>query len=144
MINMMPGFGRMRRWGGLRYMILWFLKESPQNGVEIIEKIDNMSMGWWRPSPGSIYPMLNTMVEEGYIVKRDDGRYAITQRGIDEISGWGAPGQKQQTVDAAIEDMESSLSYLEDLPAEKVGPYSARVRRIGERAQKLGSRLEKE
>jgi DNA-binding PadR family transcriptional regulator len=140
---MMPGFGRMRRWGGLRYMILYMLRDSPLNGAEIMEKSESVSMGWWRPSPGSIYPMLNSMVEEGFVVKRDDGRYAITQRGVDEISGWGMPHQRQHSVEGAVEELESNLTYLEDLPAEKVGPFAARVKRIGEKAQKLGSRSER-
>jgi DNA-binding PadR family transcriptional regulator len=58
---MMPGFGRMRRWGGLRYMILYMLRDSPLNGAEIMEKSESVSMGgpppvqstlcstpWWR------------------------------------------------------------------------------------------------
>jgi DNA-binding PadR family transcriptional regulator len=137
---MMPGFGRMRRWGGLRYMILYQLRDTPLNGVEIMEKTENMSMGWWRPSPGSIYPMLNSLVEESFIVKRDDGRYAITQRGIEEISGWGMPHQGQHSVERAVEELENNLTYLEDSPPDKVAPFATRVKRIGERAQKLGSR----
>ena len=137
---MMPGFGRMRRWGGLRYMILFMLRDTPLNGAEIMEKTESMSMGMWRPSPGSIYPMLNSMVEEGFIMKRDDGRYALTQRGSEEISGWGMPYQRQHSVESVVEELENNLAYLEDLPADKVSPFAARVRRIGERAQKLGSR----
>lgn len=137
---MKPSFRMMRRWGGLRYAILYLLRDSPQNGAEIMEKIENMSMGWWRPSPGSIYPMLNSMVEEGLLVKGVDGRYSVTARGAEEVSGWGMPQRKALTVEGMVEEMENSLLYLEDLPAEKIGPYAARVKRIGERAQKLGSR----
>jgi DNA-binding PadR family transcriptional regulator len=140
---MRSSFRMMRRWGGLRYAILYQLRDSPQNGAEIMEKIESMSMGWWRPSPGSIYPMLNSMVEEGLLTKRDDGRYIVTAQGADEISGWGLPHRKELTVDGVVQEMENNLLFLEDLPVEKVGPYAVRVKRIGERAQKLGSRLER-
>jgi len=140
---MRPSFRMMRRWGGLRYAILYQLRDAPQNGAEIMEKIEGMSMGWWRPSPGSIYPMLNTMVEEELLTKRDDGRYAITAKGAEEISGWGIPQRREVTVDGVLQEIENNLLYLEDLPREKIGPHAARVKRIGERVQKLGSRSEK-
>jgi len=130
----------MRRMGGLRYMILYMTKDTPMNGAEMMEKMESVSIGWWRPSPGSLYPMLNSMAEEGLILKRDDGRYAITQKGIEEISGWGVPTQRQHSVERAVEELENNLAYLEDSPPDKVVLFAARVRRIGERAQKLGSR----
>ena len=133
-------FGRMRRWGGLRYAILYLLRDSPKNGAEIMERIESTSMGLWRPSPGSTYPMLGSMVEEGLLIKQEDGRYTITAQGAEEISGWGMPERKALTVEGTIEEMENNLLYLEDLPPEKIEPYGARVKRIGERAQKLGSR----
>ena len=37
----------------------------------------------WRPSNGSIYPMLKKMVNEGMINKRDDGRYELSENGKD-------------------------------------------------------------
>jgi DNA-binding PadR family transcriptional regulator len=140
---MRPSFRMMRRWGGLRYAILYQLRDSPLNGAELMEKIEGMSMGWWRPSPGSIYPMLGSMVEEGLLEKRADGRYAATPKGSEEISGWGLPQRREITAEGVVQDMENSLSYLEDLPPEKIGPLAPRVKRIGERAQKLGSRSER-
>jgi hypothetical protein len=43
-------------------------------------------------------------------------------------------------VERAVEELENNLTYLEDSPPDKVAPFVARVKRIGERAQKLGSR----
>jgi DNA-binding PadR family transcriptional regulator len=128
--------------GGLRYMILYMTKDTPMNGAEMMEKMESASIGWWRPSPGSLYPMLNSMAEEGLILKRDDGKYVITQKGLDEISGWWMPHEKH-SVEGAVLEMESDLLYMEELPTEKLAPYLVRVKRIGERAQKLGSRSER-
>jgi len=128
--------------GGLRYMILYMTKDTPLNGAEMMEKIESMSIGWWRPSPGSLYPMLNSMAGEGLILKREDGRYMPTQKGLDEISGWWMP-RERLSVENTVQELENDLIYLEELPREKVKPFLERIKRIGESTQKLGSRLEK-
>lgn len=140
---MRPSFRMLRRWGGLRYAVLYQLRDSPLNGAEIMEKIEGMSMGWWRPSPGSMYPMLASMVEEGLLAKGEDGRYSLTAQGAEEIAALGVPQRREVTVDGALQEIENNLMYLEDLPLAKVSPHAARVKRIGERAQKLGSRSER-
>lgn len=126
-------------------MILSMIQDTPMNGAEMMEKMESMSIGWWRPSPGSLYPMLSSMVEEGLVVKREDGRYVITQKGIEEISGFGfgLPRQKRISVEGVVGEMENNLAYLEDLPADKVAPFAARIKSVGERAQKVGSRSDK-
>src|SRR5467141_1174536 len=77
--RMFRGFGMFRK-RGLRPWVLNILRRSPKNGAEIMDEIENMSQGWWRPSPGSVYPMLEEMVQDGLIEKRDDGRYEITTK----------------------------------------------------------------
>src|SRR2546428_5135163 len=73
----------MRR-GWLRPWVISMIARSPKNGAEIIDEIEKMSWGGWRPSPGSIYPLLDQMVQEGAIRKREDGRYELTDKGKDE------------------------------------------------------------
>src|SRR6267143_904119 len=78
-----------RHWGGmrrgwLRPWVISMIGRSPKNGAEIIDEIEKMSWGGWRPSPGSIYPLLKDMVDEGAIRQREDGRYELTDKGKDE------------------------------------------------------------
>lgn len=54
-------------------------------GKEIIDKAIFQSEGKWKPSPGLIYPMLGRLLEEGLITEMENGRYKITNKGL-EIS----------------------------------------------------------
>jgi DNA-binding PadR family transcriptional regulator len=61
------GRGRGRR-GDVRAAILALLTERPMHGYEMIQEIAERSNGLWRPSPGSVYPTLQLLVDEGLIV----------------------------------------------------------------------------
>ena len=52
----------MRR-GDIRTAVLVALREGPANGYEVMRRLEEMSGGLWRPSPGSVYPHLQ-MLEE--------------------------------------------------------------------------------
>ena len=64
------GRGRGRR-GDVRAAILALLAERPMHGYEMIQEIAARSNGLWRPSPGSVYPTLQLLVDEGLIVGRE-------------------------------------------------------------------------
>lgn len=61
------GRGRGRR-GDVRAAILALLAERGMHGYEMIQEIAARSNGLWRPSPGSVYPTLQLLVDEGLIV----------------------------------------------------------------------------
>jgi DNA-binding PadR family transcriptional regulator len=65
-----PGFGhrrrRMRR-GDVRAAILLLLEEEPRNGYQVMQELEQRSEGAWRPSPGSVYPALQLLADEGLI-----------------------------------------------------------------------------
>jgi DNA-binding PadR family transcriptional regulator len=60
------GRGRRRR-GDLRAALLLLLAEEPRNGYQLMQAIDELSGGRWRPSPGSIYPTLAQLEDQGLI-----------------------------------------------------------------------------
>ena len=72
--------------GFLRYRVLKLLSEKPMSGSEIMGEIEKETEGHWRPSPGSIYPLLSWLQDKGYI-KEADGveagvkRYSLTDTG---------------------------------------------------------------
>jgi DNA-binding PadR family transcriptional regulator len=76
--------------GGLtRYAILSVLKDSPTHGYDIIAQIEKRTKGLWRPSPGSVYPTLKELAEEGHLSKVEGDRrdvYQITDKGLEELS----------------------------------------------------------
>jgi DNA-binding PadR family transcriptional regulator len=60
------GRGRGKR-GDVRAAILTLLAERPMHGYEMIQQIAERSQNLWRPSPGSVYPTLQLLVDEGLI-----------------------------------------------------------------------------
>ena len=68
-----PGPQRKRR-GDVRHAILSLLGENPANGYGLIKAIGERAGGTWTPSPGSVYPTLQQLVDEGLIESVGEGR----------------------------------------------------------------------
>ncbi|MEU9900396.1 PadR family transcriptional regulator [Streptomyces phaeochromogenes] len=64
--------GRARR-GDVRASILALLKDRPMHGYEMIQEIAERSGGAWKPSPGSVYPTLQLLEDEGLISSATEG-----------------------------------------------------------------------
>jgi DNA-binding PadR family transcriptional regulator len=77
------GRGRARR-GDVRLALLRLLGEEPANGYQLMQTIEERSGGLWRPSPGSVYPTLAQLEDEGLVrsVEADGARrFEITDAG---------------------------------------------------------------
>jgi len=97
-------------------MVVSLISSSPKNGVEIIDGVEAMTRGWWRPSPGSVYPLLERMAEEGTIRKRDDGRYELTAKANAELEvSFGPRFRSPRTGEQAVLELQSLISLVEDL-----------------------------
>lgn len=144
MIKMAPW----QLWGGskrgiLRPTILALLKDNKMTGTEIMDKIQEMSGGWWRPSPGSIYPLLNDMLKEGLLSADKDGKYGPSKKYAEktELSGFSnILGVSSTSMEDNLQDMESFVSYMEDInrkdPAE-VKRHKTRIKTIMQRLSKF-------
>ena len=125
---------------GLRTWILYILQAGPKNGAEIMSSMESMSSGWWRPSAGSVYPMLETMTQEGLVKKKEDGRYDLTAQGKEEVSWPSRMAHEPRSVEDVVTKISSYTSYLEDLSvtdkdkvraqAQKLKDVSARLSRV--------------
>jgi DNA-binding PadR family transcriptional regulator len=71
--------------GFIRYRVLEALNEKPMSGSEIMEEIGKQTGGFWKPSPGSIYPLLAWLQDNGYVkeLPMENGlkRYELTENG---------------------------------------------------------------
>ena len=71
--------------GFLRYHVLEALNQKPMSGSELMEEIHKHTGGNWKPSPGSIYPLLAWLQDNQYIkeLAHENGlkRYELTQTG---------------------------------------------------------------
>ncbi|MEW2140523.1 PadR family transcriptional regulator [Streptomyces sp. NPDC005409] len=86
--------GRARR-GDVRASILALLTDRPMHGYEMIQEIGERSGGAWKPSPGSVYPTLQLLEDEGLITNESEGGkklFTLTEAGRAEAaSGPDAP-----------------------------------------------------
>lgn len=96
------GSGQRMRRGDIRTALLSALEEGPAHGYELINRLEQKSSGMWRPSPGSVYPTLQLLEDEGLVNSEkqegkrvyqltDAGRQAANERS--ERSG-GAPWEQ--------------------------------------------------
>ena len=72
--------------GFLRYRVLYKLKERPMSGAELTADIAEEMGGRWKPKPGSMYPLLKHLLQDGLTreISDEDGRtrrYELTERG---------------------------------------------------------------
>lgn len=129
-----------KRRRGLRTWVISMLERSPKNGAELMEEIELLTKGWWRPSPGSMYPLLESMVQEQLIRKREDGKYELTQKTKEEF-GWpyGSHGAQPRTVEDMLREIEGYASYFEDLSKSDKARIDAHKERIKDLAERLAA-----
>ena len=75
--------------GDLKYVILDLIKDKPCHGYEIMQILEERSHGFYKPSPGAVYPTLQLLEEMGYIeATHQNGKkvYAITDEGMKFLS----------------------------------------------------------
>jgi DNA-binding PadR family transcriptional regulator len=87
--------------GDVRAAVLALLAEAPMHGYQLIHEIEERSGGAWKPSPGSVYPTLQLLADEGLIsAKESNGRktYSLTDEGraaTDATADQKAPWESQ-------------------------------------------------
>jgi DNA-binding PadR family transcriptional regulator len=142
MANILENITNIGKCGGLRHMVLLTLSQCPKNGAEVINAIEMMCYGTYRPSPGSIYPLLSTLAGEGLICKNAEGRYEITSAGTAagdfrwQWQWWDCGPYTPYNVIGAIE---SSISFLQDAGPEQLLPFEGRLDNIIDRMKTLRS-----
>ena len=70
--------------GDLKFVILRLISKRPMHGYEVMKALEEKSKGYYRPSPGSVYPTLQMLEDEGYVtVEKREGKkiYTITDEG---------------------------------------------------------------
>jgi DNA-binding PadR family transcriptional regulator len=128
------GRGRARR-GDVRLALLRLLAEEPRNGYQLMQDIEERSEGLWRPSPGSVYPTLAQLEDEGLVrsVEAEGARqFELTDAGrehldsrVDEPAPW----------EPAAEDADNPLTELAPLVIQ-IGKATFQVASVGDRAQR--------
>jgi len=126
--------GRRANRGDVRAGVLALLSEEPMHGYQIIQELSERSGGAWTPSPGSIYPALQLLQDEGLVsAAESDGKrvFTLTAAGRKEAD---SRGDAPLPWDAAAHGEGRSHGELRQL----VGSVAAAVRQVavaGDEAQ---------
>ncbi|MGC8538420.1 MAG: PadR family transcriptional regulator [Candidatus Micrarchaeia archaeon] len=123
-------FGRR---GALRPLIISMLSELPRNGPELMDAIENIY--GWRPSPGSIYPILDELESEGIIEKKDE-KYRLTGNAQDNTDwpfGFGRPA----TTFDIIERIDMWLDYFEKMKSRDPNSFKAYSEKLSQMRDKM-------
>jgi DNA-binding PadR family transcriptional regulator len=139
------------RHGRLRLYLLRLLDEEPRHGYEVIRMLRDQFMGVYAPSPGTIYPRLARLEEEGLVTHDEvDGRkvYRITEAGRQELhEREDELAELEQELSDSVRDVvrevkedvrETVRSLREELtwaarnakPPEEAGPSAAEAHRV--------------
>src|SRR5215469_13729453 len=111
-----------RRGGNVRAAILALLAERPMHGYEMIQELDARTGGVWRPSPGSVYPTLQLLEDEGLIVSEEtEGRkrFTLTEAGQPEATAAAADAPwnefSEETVSSGQDTKEAIFGIMNAL-----------------------------
>ncbi|TQF05688.1 helix-turn-helix transcriptional regulator [Kitasatospora acidiphila] len=110
--------GRARR-GDVRASLLALLKERPMHGYEMITEIGERTGGAWRPSPGSVYPTLQLLEEEGLIeAQESSGKRLFTLTGTGRAEAEGGSAEPWQEAGrgidwAAVQEVGQTMASLD-------------------------------
>jgi DNA-binding PadR family transcriptional regulator len=112
-----PGGRGRRRRGDVRLALLMLLNEAPANGYQLMQSLEERSDGRWSPSPGSVYPALSQLEDEGLIrsvqTEGESGRrFELTDEGRSQLAERGevkAPWEPQNEAEDAIGGLRNAV-----------------------------------
>ena len=125
----------------LKIIILVMLSRKPMSGIDIIKEIEKLSFGFWRPSPGTVYPLLKSLLDEGLIRRIDEDNkkiYELTAKGRKTAKEW-AVFLPATDIESVLSHLDSYINYLEEYKAEYGLPNDVlnRIKELLERIKKI-------
>lgn len=103
--------GKMLASGDLRLVALYLIDQQPRHGYDLIKAIEELSEGFYSPSPGVIYPALTYLEEAGFTTSSADGNkklYAITEDGRAHLE------ENRATVESALNFLSKAASRMRE------------------------------
>jgi DNA-binding PadR family transcriptional regulator len=125
----------MRR-GDIRIALLVSLLEGPAHGYELINRLEEKSGGAWRPSPGSVYPTLQLLEDEGLVRSEErDGRrvYQLTDAGraeAEESSSRAGGGPWEQWAQEGLHETVRGLRKAGEKLAPQLKSFVVAMRQV--------------
>jgi DNA-binding PadR family transcriptional regulator len=109
------GGGRRMPRGAIRTAILVALRDEPGHGYEVMRRLEEMSGGLWRPSPGSVYPHLQMLEDEGMVQSSEvEGSriFNLTEKGRAEANKATLPWQEGGESDDEVRTLRLGVGQL--------------------------------
>ncbi len=109
------GGGRRMPRGAIRTAILVALRDEPAHGYEVMRRLEELSGGLWRPSPGSVYPHLQMLEDEGLVQSADvegSRTYTLTDTGRAEAEKASLPWQAADESDDEVRALRLGVGQL--------------------------------
>jgi DNA-binding PadR family transcriptional regulator len=119
----------------VRLALLRLLAEEPRNGYQLMQTIETRSGGRWTPSPGSVYPTLAQLEDEGLIGSTDgegSRMFTITDAGREHLQ---TRAQEPDPWEPSDSEGESALTELGPLVIQ-IGKAAWQVATVGDQAQR--------
>jgi DNA-binding PadR family transcriptional regulator len=101
--------------GAIRTAILVALRDEPGNGYEVMRRLEELSGGLWRPSPGSVYPHLQMLEDEGLVQSPEvegSRTFTLTETGRAEAAESTLPWQESGESDDDVRTLRTSVGQL--------------------------------
>jgi DNA-binding PadR family transcriptional regulator len=95
--------------GDMKYVILKLLKDKPRHGYEVMKALEERTRGCYKPSPGTVYPTLQWLEDEGLVqCEERDGKkiYSVTDEGLAFLD------DNKSTVEEIFERVEETIDSL--------------------------------
>jgi len=131
--------------GDIKYILLTLLAEEPRYGYQLIKELESRYSGFYRPSPGSVYPTLQLLEEGGYLTSEQiEGKrvYTITDSGRELLAGRDTPvemtqrGERSQQLHELKEAITELSAAVTQVARSNDANRSSRVREILNRAKR--------
>lgn len=110
--------------GDMKYVILKLLRDKPMHGYEVMKALEEETNGCYKPSPGTVYPTLQWLEDEGLVKANDaDGKkvYEIT------ASGQAFLDENKSTVDDIFERVTDTIEQFVGGPMPEVNKAVGRI-----------------
>ena len=101
--------------GAIRSAILIALRDEPAHGYEVMRRLEELSGGLWRPSPGSVYPHLQMLEDEGMVQSSEvegSRTYTLTDAGRAEAEKAALPWQAAGEADDEVRTLRLGMGQL--------------------------------